>query len=128
MVAVTWLSDLLANVNERYPGRIIELVVDVTIAHTRKLINGELDLALVPGPAPELDHISLGLVQFAWMASPKLNIPDRCLTPRGLVGYSMLGLNRDSKHQQVMTKWLSDAGARTPGMNIVQQHRDSVRY
>ena len=118
MVAVTWLSELLANINERYPGVTIELIVDVSIAHTRKLINGELDLALVPGPAPELDHISLGLVQFAWMASPKLEIPDRCLTPHELVGYPMLGLNRDSKHQQVVTKWLNDAGARTPSMNI----------
>ena len=52
MVAVTWLSELLANINERYPGVTIELIVDVSIAHMRKLINGELDLALVPGPAP----------------------------------------------------------------------------
>lgn len=116
LVAVTWLSDLVTAINEKYPGVTVELDVDLTLNQLEKLDNGNIDMALLPGPIAKagLAHVPLGQVEFAWMASPKLGIPKRHLTPRDLDAWPLLTLSRKSNLHNMLGTWFeqSDATAR----------------
>lgn len=114
LVAVTWLPRLLAAINERYPSVTVELLVDLTNTHVRKLTTGELDLALIPGPAQGLGQLSLGFVEFAWMASPKLGVPKRVRSPVDLTTWSMLTLTREAKLHHLVAGWFEQNGVSPP--------------
>lgn len=112
-VALTWLPDLVRELNARYPRVTLEMNVDLTLSLLEKLRGGEIDLALLPGPIaqPGLRNISLGLVEFAWMASPALKIPDRSLTPRDLDNWPILTLSKTSNLYAVLERWFEESGA-----------------
>lgn len=114
LVAVTWLSRLLGVINERYPSVTVELLIDLTNTHVRKLTTGELDLALIPGPAQGLGQLSLGFVEFAWMASPKLGVPERVRSPAELTRWSMLTLTREAKLHHLVAGWFEQNGVSPP--------------
>jgi len=112
-VAVTWLPALVAAINENYPDIALELDVDLTLTQLRKLQNGDLDVAVLPGPIeePGLTNVSLGSVEFAWMASPKLGVPRKRLTPRDLHAWPLLTLTHDSNLHKLMARWFEASHA-----------------
>jgi len=112
-VAVTWLPALVAAINENYPDIALELDVDLTLTQLRKLQNGDLDVAVLPGPIeePGLTNVPLGSVEFAWMASPKLGVPRERLTPRDLHAWPLLTLTHDSNLHKLMAKWFEAGNA-----------------
>lgn len=112
-VAVTWLPALVAAINENYPDIALELDVDLTLTQLRKLQNGDLDVAVLPGPIeePGLTNVPLGSVEFAWMASPKLGVPRERLTPRDLHAWPLLTLTHDSNLHKLMAKWFEASNA-----------------
>lgn len=112
-VAVTWLPALVAAINENYPDIALELDVDLTLTQLRKLQNGDLDVAVLPGPIeePGLTNVSLGSVEFAWMASPKLGVPRKRLTPRDLHAWPLLTLTHDSNLHKLMARWFEASNA-----------------
>ncbi|GAB4294590.1 MAG: hypothetical protein Kow0058_12510 [Roseovarius sp.] len=73
-VALTWLADLVARLNATFPAMAIDLDVDLTSNIWRKLRDGELDLAILPGPAFGADLLTtyLGAILYTWMAAPDL--------------------------------------------------------
>ncbi len=112
-VAVTWLPGLVAAINENYPDIALELDVDLTLTQMRKLQNGGLDVAVLPGPIeePGLTHVSLGSVEFAWMASPRLGVPRAKLTPRDLRAWPLLTLTHDSNLHKLLARWFEASDA-----------------
>lgn len=112
-VAVTWLPALVAAINENYPDIALELDVDLTLTQLRKLQNGDLDVAVLPGPIdePGLTNVSLGSVEFAWMASPRLGVPRERLTPRDLHAWPLLTLTHDSNLHKLMARWFEASNA-----------------
>lgn len=112
-VALTWLPDLVRELNARFPRVTLEMNVDLTLSLLGKLRGGEIDLALLPGPVeqPGLRNVSLGSVQFAWMASPALKIPDRTMTPRDLDNWPILTLSKPSNLYAVLERWFEESGA-----------------
>jgi DNA-binding transcriptional LysR family regulator len=112
-VALTWLPDLVRELNARYPRVTLELNVDLTLAQLEKLRGGEIDLALLPGPIaqPGVRNISLGHVAFAWMASPALKIPDRKLTPKDLDNWPIMTLSKTSNLYAILERWFEESGA-----------------
>lgn len=112
-VAVTWLPKLVSAINENYPGIVLELDVDLTLNQLQKLQNGDLDVAVLPGPIeePGLANVSLGSVEFAWMASPKLGVPHKRLTPRDLQAWPLLTLTRHSNLHKLLGTWFEESGA-----------------
>ena len=119
-VAVTWLPRLVAAINENYPGIALELDVDLTLTQLRKLQNGDLDVAVLPGPIeePGLTNVSLGSVEFAWMASPKLGVPRERLTPRDLHAWPQLTLTRDSNLHKLLGSWFEGSGTTARRANV----------
>lgn len=112
-VALTWLPDLVRELNARYPRVTLEMNVDLTLSLLEKLRGGEIDLAMLPGPIAQtgLRNISLGFVEFAWMASPALKIPDRSLTPRDLDNWPILTLSKTSNLYAQLERWFEESGA-----------------
>ena len=112
-VAVTWLPALVAAINENYPDIALELDVDLTLTQLRKLQNGDLDVAVLPGPVeePGLTNVPLGSVEFAWMASPKLGVPRKKLTPRDLHAWPLLTLTHDSNLHKLLARWFEAGNA-----------------
>jgi len=119
-VAVTWLPRLVAAINENYPDIALELDVDLTLTQLRKLQNGDLDVAVLPGPIaePGLTNVSLGSVEFAWMASPKLGVPRKRLTPRDLHAWPQLTLTRHSNLHKLLGSWFEESGSTARRTNV----------
>lgn len=112
-VAVTWLPKLVGTINENYPDIALELDVDLTLTQLRKLQSGDLDVAVLPGPVdePGLTNVSLGCVEFAWMASSKLGVPRKKLTPRDLHAWPLLTLTHESNLHKLLAKWFEASNA-----------------
>ncbi len=112
-VALTWLPDLVRELNVRYPRVTLELSVDLTLSQLDKLRGGEIDLALVPGPVeqPGVRNVPLGRVEFAWMASPSLRIPAQRLTPSDLDNWPILTLSKASNLFLKLDRWFGESGA-----------------
>lgn len=112
-VALTWLPDLVRELNSRFPRVTLEMNVDLTLSLIGKLRGGEIDLALLPGPIeqPGVRNVSLGFVQFAWMANPSLKIPVRAMTPRDLDNWPILTLSKQSNLYAMLERWFEESGA-----------------
>jgi DNA-binding transcriptional LysR family regulator len=111
LVAVTWLPQLVAAIQHTYPEIILELDVDVALKQIEKLRKGDLDVALGPGPVaePGLATVSLGTVEFAWMASPKLDLPRGRISPADIRAITLLAPPRSSKLYELLDVWLSES-------------------
>jgi DNA-binding transcriptional LysR family regulator len=107
LVAVTWLSDLVTAIDKKHPRVTVELNVDLTLNQLRKLENGNIDMALLPGPieTPGLANVSLGTVEFVWVASPKLHVPHTELQPRDLGKWPLLTLTHESNLHNMLGMW-----------------------
>src|SRR6516165_2843913 len=86
MISVTWLPRLVKAIHQTYPKLALELDEALTQNLVEDLNQGNLDLILAAGRVPgyNFNQVSLGAVEFAWMASPSLGLPQRRLGPRDL--------------------------------------------
>lgn len=110
-VALTWLSDLVVRLNEEFPAILIDLDINLTQVVWRKLRNGELDLAILPGPAfgSDLSTTYLGSILYTWMASPKLNLvnADGHLSAQDFNRVPVITLSEDSNLHEIIETWFS---------------------
>ena len=106
-VALTWLPDLVSRINTEFPEVVVELDVDLTAGVWSKLNAGDLEIALMPGPAqgPGLVAASLGYIRYDWMASTRLDIPDGELQPQGLARWPIITLAQESNLHDVIDVW-----------------------
>ena len=107
LVAVTWLPLLIDRLKAQYPRAIVDLEVAPGGRILDRLKVGELHLALVAGPLWDstLESVELAEVEFAWMASPQMDIPNRLLTPQELSRYPMLTHAPDGAVSQIFAQW-----------------------
>lgn len=114
LVALTWLSDYVSIIRERYPKITLDLEIGLAIDLIEHLRHRELDVFLGPGEvsSPEFDVQSLGFVDFQWAASSKLGIPRRPLAPADLNEWPIITLSRDSYHYQTIEQWFRTGGSR----------------
>ncbi len=113
VVSTTWLPEFIKTIHQRYPKVRLELDEALTIELVERLRNGSLDLILAPGRAPGYDFItrSLGMVKFAWMASPSLGIEGEPLGPRELQRWPVIALARESYHHTTIEEWFRAGNA-----------------
>lgn len=107
-IALTWLPDFIARLNETYPGLVVESVVDLTVGLWEKFDSGEMDLLLLPGPAYGANMVvnHLGTAEYSWLASPKLGIPaNRTLMPKELETWPIVTLSQDSVLHEIIENW-----------------------
>ncbi|MCO5091336.1 LysR family transcriptional regulator [Bosea sp. (in: a-proteobacteria)] len=107
-IAVTWLPLLVRAIEEKFPNVLVEMDVDLGPNIQHKIDSAEVDLALMPGPLPGRHylHRHLGSVEFAWMASPSLGVPDK-LAHEDLEQLPHLSLRKASNSYNLVQDWLS---------------------
>jgi len=114
MISVTWLPRLIKAIHEHYPKLALELDEALTQDLVEDLNHGNLDLILAAGKVPgyNFSPVPLGAVEFAWMASPALGLPDRRLGPRDLQHWPVIALSRESYHHHSIEEWFRSGDAR----------------
>ncbi|MGD9785482.1 MAG: LysR family transcriptional regulator [Hyphomicrobiaceae bacterium] len=113
MVSVTWLPNLMKRIHQRFPRISVELDEALTHDLIDRLNQGSLDLILIPGKVPgySVTPLSLGFVEFTWMASPSLGIGDQVLSPRELQAFPVIALSRESYHHTSIEDWFRSGNA-----------------
>jgi DNA-binding transcriptional LysR family regulator len=105
--AITGLTELLSRLNATYPGLRIELTIDVGAALSRKLNARELDMAILSDPisAPHVIDEAIGLARLGWVASPRLALPKRELTPMIAASLPIVVTPAPSTLHSVVKEW-----------------------
>lgn len=113
VVSVTWLPELVQQIHHRYPRIALELDEALTHDLIDRLNQGSLDLIMTPGRVPgySVTPISLGTVEFAWMASPSIGIPDKVFCASEMQDYPIISLSRESYHHTSIEDWFRAGGA-----------------
>ena len=112
VVANTWLPALVARLRSSHPNVGLRLDVGLTRLLMERLHDGHIDLAIVAGVVTDgsLHQELLGFDEFAWMASPALDIGRQPLEPATLRKWPVLMLAEDSHHYPVVRHWFRNAG------------------
>ncbi len=113
LVAMTWLPQFAATLRERYPQITLELDISLTSPLRTRLIAGDLDVALIPGPAFDvgLSACSLGSVPFTWMAGKEFPARERPLVAADFSDLRILSLGENSVHFETVSSWLAESGS-----------------
>ncbi|MFV0367623.1 MAG: LysR family transcriptional regulator [Hyphomicrobiaceae bacterium] len=107
VVTLTWLPELVRKIHDRYPKMTVELDEALTHNLIDNLNQGALDLVLVSGRVPgySVTPVSLGFVEFAWMASPDFKFDGDVLTPKAMQGLPVIALSFESYHHTSIEDW-----------------------
>lgn len=124
LVSLTWLPDLLRQVNKDHPGLVLEPYVDLARKLERKVLRGELDFAVAPGPSPgqdsQLGTTVVGKVDFTWVASPERIKARTLLRRKDLESHPVITMTEGSGLTRAIEVWSSEQGItlqRTMGCN-----------
>jgi DNA-binding transcriptional LysR family regulator len=106
-IAMTWLSTFVENMRRAHPKVILAVDIDVADGLVGKYRAGLLDAVVVTpalrGEGTEVED--LGCFEYAWMASPAMDIPRRSLTPGELAIYPIISLSSASALYQMAVRW-----------------------
>jgi DNA-binding transcriptional LysR family regulator len=107
VVTTTWLPRLITLIAERFPNVRLEIEEALTAELMASLHQAELELVLAPGHTrtPGVSTLSLGTVDFQWMASPSLGLDERTYSPRELAEYPIIGMKQSSFHYTALEDW-----------------------
>ncbi|NKB57695.1 MAG: LysR family transcriptional regulator [Alphaproteobacteria bacterium] len=120
-VALTWLPDLVAELNRRHPDVVVELDIGLLEQMTAQLRSGEFDILLTAAQdnsEPDISYRPLGSERFVWMASPALNLPETPLSPDDLSHWPVLTMSRASVLHRLMENWFKTGAARPRQVNV----------
>lgn len=114
LTAMTWLPRLVALLRAHYPNAALEPQVDMGRNLYDRLMDGQLDLIVIPETftAPEVTSDILAQVQNAWMAKPGLvRQPATGALPLAqLVEYPILAQGSLSGSGLFFSKWMRSEG------------------
>jgi len=107
VVTMTWLPRLITLIAERFPNVRLEIEEALTAELMASLHQAELELVLAPGHTrmPGVSTLSLGTVDFQWMARPDLGLHGRTYGPRELAEYPIIGMKQSSFHYAALEDW-----------------------
>ncbi|MFO1061380.1 MAG: LysR family transcriptional regulator [Dongiaceae bacterium] len=110
--ALTCLPALLGRLEDRFPRLKVALDIDYSFNLNRKLQAGELDLAFLTAPAagPEVSVEPLAPIGLAWVASPRLGLPEGRLSPADLCDLPILTNPEPSNLYSTALAWFGGAG------------------
>lgn len=113
VVVYTWLPAFLRQLHAEHPRITLKLDVSLTMDLIAKLRGGALDIIFSPGYVPGNNFIgrSLGSVDFAWMVSSAMPVPDGVLTPQDLQNWPIVGLQEESFHYSRIDDWFKSNDA-----------------
>ncbi|WP_315738302.1 MULTISPECIES: LysR family transcriptional regulator [unclassified Bradyrhizobium] len=110
--ALTWLPRLVSAIREAHPAVMIEPEVETSRSLYDRLIEGSLDLVVIPDvfSDPEVTSLRLAEVQNVWTARPGLVRTRRSLDFDELGHHTILMQGRRSGSGLFVNKWLAANG------------------
>lgn len=110
LAAMTWLPKFIRRVRERYPELTLEPHVELTDLCERRLLRGELDFALIPGPSgvAGLHSTPVTTLKYSWLGSPDRIAPNTRLTPALFSEHPVMLLSRDAQLTKNINQWAAD--------------------
>ena len=110
--ALMCLSELLSVLERTHPELKVAVTVDNAMALAQRLEDGALDLAYIVHARsyPRLQAEPLGAQEITFVASPRLELPHRTLTPRDLAQHHIFTNPAPSNLSSVLTSWFRGSG------------------
>jgi DNA-binding transcriptional LysR family regulator len=112
--ALTWLPNFVARVRAEHPQVELQPHVDLGRRLERQVVRGELDFAVVPGPAedPHITSHTVGEVQFSWMAAPSRIRAGKVLKAKDLAHHPVITMTEGSGLTRAFENWAAAQGLR----------------
>lgn len=107
LTAMTWLPLLVRQIQQKFPGVVIEPDVDLTEALREKVLASDLDIAIVPDAAEHSRLVSrrLSKVKFKWMCRPGLVAKSGAVSLRDLAEMTWLVQGERSGTGLIYERW-----------------------
>lgn len=117
--AMLALTEVLSQLKLRHPKLIVELSIDVGTVLTEKLRKREIDMTLHtnPGAASHVVDELLGWVEFQWVASREMAIPEGDFVPSVASALPIVTNLPPSTLNSLVRKWLQSDGHDFGGVN-----------
>jgi DNA-binding transcriptional LysR family regulator len=117
--AMVGLTQVLSQLKLRHPRLIVELIIDIGSVLVEKLRRRELDIALhtSPGAASHVIDQLLGWVEFQWVASHNMDVPDGLFIPAIAAKLPIVTNSPPSTLNAVVHQWLHSGGVDFEGVN-----------
>jgi DNA-binding transcriptional LysR family regulator len=108
------LPELLASLKEQYPALHLAVTIDNSAVLSRRLIDRELDVAVLvdPVPAAHIRTAPLGTMTLAWVAAAGLGLPRRIVRPEHLMRHEIFTNPEPSNLLPLIRGWFAGAGLR----------------
>ncbi|SFR59848.1 DNA-binding transcriptional regulator, LysR family [Marinobacter gudaonensis] len=103
-IAHSWLPQLVEQVSGVYPALNLELEIDISVNLSEKLIDHEVDIALLIGPVtqPGILNQKLCCYPLIWVASPRLGIENRRMSLSELATWPIVTYPRKTQPHTVI--------------------------
>ncbi|WP_235507947.1 LysR family transcriptional regulator [Variovorax sp. Root434] len=114
LIAMTWLTRLIQLLQKLHPEVTLEPVVDAGLTLFERLEANKLDLSIMPGTfwGQAFESIKVGQVDQAWIASPRLSIPQRALKPHEFADYPVIEQPAGASKNRFYEAWRAEHGFR----------------
>ena len=127
LTALTWLPRLVEALSVDHPALEVSVHVDVGAALAERLDKGELDVAVIAGPASRsaLTSVPLANARFAWCAGPKVAQGLRQMDADAIQSHRLVALPQGSGVTHLIDDWLRQTDAR-PARRLVCNHWGAI--
>lgn len=112
--ALTWLPALVARVRREHPELVLQPYVDLARRLEKQVVRGELDFAVVPGPAedPQIASQTVSRLQFTWAASPNRFRASAVLAVEALEQHPIITMTEGSGLTRAFEGWATEQSVR----------------
>lgn len=112
LAALTWLPQFVSRIRADHPDLRLQPQVDLALHLERRVMRGELDFAIAPGPSGEskLHSDVIAHVDFTWAAAPGRIRGRKPLTPAELVQHPLISMTEGSGLTRAFERWASEQG------------------
>jgi DNA-binding transcriptional LysR family regulator len=109
---LTCMPALLASLRKQYPDLSVALTIDNSSVLSQRLNDRELDVAIVADPdvAAHVGKEPIGTIECVWVASTKLDLPDRPIRPSDLLHHEIFTNPDPSNLIMLLRDWFATAG------------------
>lgn len=110
MIAMSFLTPIINQLEQRYPGVEVEFDVNLNASLLGKLTRGAIDIAVIGGPVEDIEtkFVPVGSMDLVWVGTPEIlrDLPDY-VRPAEIAGLPIISLNRESRTFSVMHAWFA---------------------
>lgn len=112
LTALTWLSGFIAQASRQHPRLVLEPSVDLGASLEQRLIDGDIDFAIVAGHSVRAEIVSRPVadVVFVWAASPLLVGEQVTLSADLLQRHPLITMPHGAGPTRMLENWLTAHG------------------